>query len=109
MDALLADVAGHDGVEDVGERSVTNVVRKRRQPDDRPVRLIDDPLGEVRRHVHRPERMLEPRVAGSGIHEIGERELADTAKPLEGFCVDDRLSSAIELDELMDRIPNALG
>ena len=63
---------------------------------------IEDTTGEL----HDAERMLEPRVRRSGVHEVGQPELMDMAKALEGTRIEDPTLIRIEPHKCVDGVPN---
>ena len=95
---------------DVREGAVADVVDKRGQPDPAHVKIhtlllrkaLCEPAGDVRR----AHAVLEPAVTRSGVHEVGERELLDPAKPLEGSGAHDIPLTLGERDEPVDGIPD---
>src|SRR6476620_4331877 len=58
------------------------------------------------REVVGPERMLEPRVSGAGIHQVREAELPNVSEPLKYRRVDELQSQRVDTDVVPQRIPD---
>src|SRR5687767_752797 len=114
-DQLVRDflmVEGADLLERVRKRIMSDVMQERRRGDDRALARIDPcelaALGQEGEgapgEMIRAERVLEARVSGTGIDEVGEPELANVAQPLERGRVDEANGDVIDADVVPERV-----
>jgi hypothetical protein len=100
---------------DMAERSMPNVVEQRGKPHGLPVmvvkhrvqlaeRVTRDPIENSVRNVHGSYYVLEPRVEGARVHQMGESKLPYTSKALEYARVDHGALEVRDQDESMDRV-----
>ncbi len=54
------------------------------------------------------ERVLEARVSGAGINEVGPAELPDVAQPLKNFGVDELQRQLVDADVIPDGVAQDL-
>ena len=95
---------------------MADVVEQGGGQEDAHVLVVEDqgwigpqqPDQELLGQVVDAEGMLEAGVAGAGVDEVDEAELADGAQPLEVLGVDEGQQRARHVDVAPDRIPDGL-
>jgi hypothetical protein len=95
----------HQGLAGMGERAVTNVMEEPGSDHERAVFIRKPEAAGC--HVckeHGAERVLEPRVVGTGIHEIGKTELPDIAEALQRGGVEQGERKVLDFNVTVDRV-----